>query len=165
MSRISREQLFMDICDVVAKRSTCGRQNVGAVLVNKSHNIVSMGYNGPLSGEPHCTGNSCQKTITGGCYRSIHAEENALSRYLGTEAVSLYCSLSPCIDCARNIKIDTRVKTIYYRQEYRDKTSIAWLAGEGIKIYRLTPAGHLLDAITNELITSQPEKMPAVPPS
>lgn len=156
MSRISRPQMFMDICDIVAKRSTCGRQNVGAVLVNTQHSIVSIGYNGPPSGEPHCTGRGCSLGSTGGCSRSIHAEENAINRYglkaHVAEELDIYTSLSPCMDCARRIYSIGVVKRVFYRQEYRIRDSIEWLNQQDIKTYRLTPAGQLTDAITNELI-------------
>lgn len=152
MPRISREQMFMDICDIVAKRSTCGRQNVGAVLVNPQHSIVSIGYNGPPSGDAHCKGIQCEKTSAGGCLRSVHAEENALNRYSGTDGLDLYVSLSPCETCARRIFAVGIIRRVFYRQEYRVRDSIEWLHNQGIGVFRLTPAGQLTNAITNELI-------------
>lgn len=74
--RISREQMFMDIAEIVAKRSACLRNNVGAVIVNKENNIVAIGYNGVPSGIPHCTSECCIK----GCSLAIHAEDNAIRR-------------------------------------------------------------------------------------
>ena len=88
--RISRDQMFMDIAEVIAKRSTCLRNNVGAVIV-ESHNIVAIGYNGPASGCEHCTISTC---LGKGCSRSIHAEENAINR-LNSKGLTLMVSLSP----------------------------------------------------------------------
>lgn len=53
MSRISRDQMLMDIAEVVAKRGTCNRLQVGAVI-SKEGRIISTGYNGVPSGLPHC---------------------------------------------------------------------------------------------------------------
>lgn len=39
------DQYFMEITSVVAKRSTCLRRQVGAILVKDKH-ILTTGYNG-----------------------------------------------------------------------------------------------------------------------
>ncbi|MEE9376623.1 MAG: hypothetical protein V3V33_01130 [Candidatus Lokiarchaeia archaeon] len=52
--RISKDNYFMKIAEVVSMRSTCIKRNVGAVLVKDNH-ILSTGYNGAPSGLPHCT--------------------------------------------------------------------------------------------------------------
>ena len=44
---------FMDITVLVAKRSTCTRRAVGAVVVNDKR-ILTTGYNGAPSGVRHC---------------------------------------------------------------------------------------------------------------
>ena len=52
-SRPSWETYFMDIAELVAKRSTCLRRAVGAVVV-KDKRILSTGYNGAPTGIKHC---------------------------------------------------------------------------------------------------------------
>ena len=47
------DQYFMEIATVVAKRSTCLRNQVGALFV-KNKRILSTGYNGAPSGLDHC---------------------------------------------------------------------------------------------------------------
>ena len=54
MNRPSFDQIFLEICDVVAKRSTCDRRYVGAVITIDNR-IVATGYNGSIPGEPHCS--------------------------------------------------------------------------------------------------------------
>ncbi|MFX1258352.1 MAG: cytidine/deoxycytidylate deaminase family protein, partial [Promethearchaeota archaeon] len=44
-NRISKNEYFMEIAELVSKRSTCIRRKVGAILVKDSH-IISTGYNG-----------------------------------------------------------------------------------------------------------------------
>jgi dCMP deaminase len=46
------DSYFMEIVEVTARRSPCGRLKVGCLLV-KDNRIVSQGYNGFLPGRPH----------------------------------------------------------------------------------------------------------------
>ncbi len=56
--RPSWEEYFMDIARLVARRSTCLRRQVGAVMV-KEKNILATGYNGTPSGIAHCAETGC----------------------------------------------------------------------------------------------------------
>jgi len=51
--RLSLDDYFMEIASVVAKRSTCLRNQVGALFV-RDKRILSTGYNGAPSGLQHC---------------------------------------------------------------------------------------------------------------
>lgn len=53
MKRIGTHQLFIRIAKEVARRSTCARIQVGAVIV-KDQRIISMGWNGVPHGQKHC---------------------------------------------------------------------------------------------------------------
>jgi len=70
------DQYFINIAKEVANRATCNRASVGAVIT-KDHRILSTGYNGAPSGEPHCLEVGCL-VINGHCERTIHAETNAV---------------------------------------------------------------------------------------
>ena len=48
----------MDITHLVAKRSTCIRRQVGAILV-KDKRVLATGYNGAPSGIAHCLDVGC----------------------------------------------------------------------------------------------------------
>lgn len=84
---------FMNIAKDVASRSTCPRASVGAVIV-KDNRILSTGYNGSPSGEPHCTEIGCLM-INNHCERTIHAETNAVvqaAKYgININGAILYC--------------------------------------------------------------------------
>ena len=74
----------MEIAEVVAKRSTCLRRQVGAVLV-KDRQILATGYNGTPKGIAHCEEVGClreQLHVPSGqnheLCRGIHAEQNAV---------------------------------------------------------------------------------------
>lgn len=48
------EDTLLEIAVTVSKRSTCSRRNNGAVIANSKGVVLSTGYNGSLSGQPHC---------------------------------------------------------------------------------------------------------------
>ena len=148
--RISREQMFMDIAEIVAKRSACLRNNVGAVVVNEYNNIVAIGYNGPAAGVPQCTNEICHA----GCDIAIHAEDNAIRRmpqyseyydFQGNihleHEYKLFCTVSPCLRCAELIVNRKDIKEVYYRYPYRDESGILYLLSYGIKVYRILTGG------------------------
>lgn len=93
MERLDWDIYFMTIAQVVASRSTCPRASVGAVIV-KDNRILSTGYNGAPSGEPHCLEVGCLM-INDHCERTIHAETNAVvqaAKYgVNISGSTLYC--------------------------------------------------------------------------
>ena len=66
----------MGIAFEVAKRSTCNRAQVGAIIV-RDKRILTTGYNGSPAGLPHCTEVGCLM-VGGHCARALHAEQNAI---------------------------------------------------------------------------------------
>lgn len=150
MTRISRHQMFMGIAELAAQRSTCFRRAVGAVIV-VDNNIVSIGYNGAPSGEPHCTGKTCP--TEGVCTRAIHAERNALSRfsfeYWSPHSVSMYVTESPCPDCAK--QLSQVVNRLFFLHLYRLTEGIDILIKANVHVFRMTPSGYVIDYGTGEL--------------
>lgn len=130
MDRPDNITYFMDLAEVVARRSTCMRRKVGAVLVDKSNRILSTGYNGAPSGLLHCNVVGCLREelkIESGkdhqLCRGLHAEWNALMSVPNRDLISgstLYCTTSPCIICAK-LLANFGVKNVYYFVEYDDK--------------------------------------------
>mgnify|MGYP007071653188 CR=1 FL=1 len=152
MERISRHQMFLEMAEVAAKRSTCFRANVGAILVHKN-NIMSMGYNGPPAKQEHCTGNKCPLTNEGGCSRSIHAEQNAIERLtVGIKDASLYCTHMPCIECAKLISKHS-IKQVFYRNKYRCEKGIIHLLEKGVFVFRITESGFIIDERTKQIVS------------
>lgn len=64
------DQYFMDIARVVARRSTCLRRNVGALIV-KDRRILASGYNGAPAGLRHCLDIGCLREQRG--FRRVSA--------------------------------------------------------------------------------------------
>ena len=82
--RVSFDEYFMAIANVIRSRSTCNRRQYGAVIV-KNRKIVSTGYNGAPRGWLECLGGICEREREhvphGKEYErcnSVHAEQNAL---------------------------------------------------------------------------------------
>lgn len=119
--RLSWNEYFMEICKMVAQRSTCDRAFVGCVLVNSDNRIVSTGYNGSVSGNPHC--DEVGHTMRDGhCIATIHAEMNALL-YCAKEGISVkntkaYVTHFPCLNCTKAL-IQAGISEIYYLNAYR----------------------------------------------
>lgn len=138
--RITRPTMFMEMAKVAAKRSTCFRLNVGAI-VTVDNRIVSVGYNGSPAGSPHCGGNQCPGRD--GCKETVHAEENAL-RYVPASCQlllkDLYVTDSPCLDCARLI-LKSRVRRVFFGTPYRDTSPLKLLSMQGVGVYQVMPNG------------------------
>lgn len=114
-------EYFMEITQLVAERSTCDRAYVGCVLVNKDNRIVSTGYNGTASGNPHCI-DVGHRMRDGHCIATIHAEINALL-YCAKEGIAVkgakcYVTHFPCLNCTKAL-IQAGITSIYYHEAYR----------------------------------------------
>ena len=85
MSRIDKENYYLDIAGTVLERSTCLRRRYGAIIVQHDE-IVSTGYNGAPRGRQNCLDLGCctreaLNIPSGERYelcRSVHAEANAI---------------------------------------------------------------------------------------
>lgn len=120
--RIGWDEYFIEIAKMVAKRSTCNRRFVGAVIV-RDRNILSTGYNGSPKGLPHC--DEIDHEISDGhCIRTIHAEANALVQAakhgVSVNSASLYLTYSPCYDCFKMI-VNAGIKEIIYGEFYNSR--------------------------------------------
>ena len=136
--RVSWEDYFMNIAREVATRSTCDRKHVGAVIVREK-TILSTGYNGSIKGLPHCDTVGCEM-VDGHCVRTTHAEANAIVQAakngVGINQSEIYVTASPCYDCFKLIA-NAGIKTIYYKEFYRDQRIIDRSKEVGIHLVSL----------------------------
>ncbi len=143
MERPSWEEYFMEIAHLVARRSTCLRRQVGAVMV-KGKNILATGYNGTPSGITHCEQVGClrqQLKVPSGerheLCRGLHAEQNAIIQAakhgINIADATLYCTNSPCIICSKML-INAGVQRIIYQEGYPDLLSMEMLAESGVEV-------------------------------
>lgn len=146
-TRPSWDEYFMQMAELTAKRSTCLRRQVGAVIVKDKH-IIATGYNGAPRGLKHCD-------ELGGCLRqklqvpsgqrhelcrALHAEQNAIiqAATLGQsiEEGTIYVTHQPCVICAKMI-INAGIKRIVVREGYPDELATEILNEAGLKVIML----------------------------
>ncbi len=143
MERPSWTAYFMEIAFLVAKRSTCLRRKVGAIIV-KDKRILATGYNGAPTGIKHCVDIGCLreklKVASGERHelcRGIHAEQNAIiqSAYHGVSIKdsTLFCTNLPCSICSKMI-INAGISKIYYHSGYADMISQDMLKEANIEV-------------------------------
>jgi len=134
--RPSWDTYFLEMADLVSRRSTCLRRSVGAVLV-KDKRILATGYNGAPKGLKHCTEIGCLREklrIPSGerheLCRGLHAEQNALiqaSLYgISVSSATLYATNQPCVICAKML-INAGIKEIVISAGYPDKMALDFL--------------------------------------
>ena len=148
IERPSSNDYFMEIATVVAKRSTCLRNQVGALFV-RNKRILTTGYNGAPSGLDHCDVIGCARDgVASGTRhelcRAVHAEQNAIIQAalhgISIEGATLYCTHQPCVLCAK-MMINARVRKVVYQQSYPDQTALDFLQQAGIEVVRVTEKG------------------------
>lgn len=135
-------EVFMEIAYTWAKRATCLRRRVGAVIAKDKQQLTA-GYNGAPRGVPHCA-------EMGGCLRAklgipsgqraeicrgTHAEQNAITQAakfgISIEGSTLYCNTFPCVICAKMI-LNAGIETVVYDSDYDDPLSKEILAQQNL---------------------------------
>jgi len=147
MERPTWDQYFMEMAELTAKRSTCMRRSVGAVIV-KDNRAIATGYNGAPRGIAHCEDR-------GGCLRqqlgvpsgqrheicmALHAEQNAIIQAAAMghsiEGGTIYVTHQPCAICAKMI-INSGIKRIVIKEGYPDELAASLIAEAGLKIEQI----------------------------
>lgn len=147
LKRPDWDEYFMEMAVLTAKRSTCLRRQVGAVIVKDRH-IVATGYNGAPRGVAHCDEKGgClrqQMNVPSGerheLCRALHAEQNAIIQAAvqgnSIEGASIYVTNQPCVICAKMI-INAGIRKIYIKDSYPDKMAEEIINEAGIEVIML----------------------------
>ncbi|WP_408955452.1 deoxycytidylate deaminase [Natroniella sp. ANB-PHB2] len=141
--RPSWDEYFMEMTQVITKRSTCLRRKVGALIV-KDKRVLATGYNGAPSGLQHCQEVGClreKKEVPSGerheLCRGLHAEQNAIIQAalhgISIEGAILYCTHQPCILCTKMI-INAGIDQIIFKGGYPDRLALEMTEEAGIKL-------------------------------
>lgn len=145
---------LMSIATVWELRSTCSRNQVGAVIALEGRHIGS-GYNGAPAGMPHCQHDTmsirafgrvspvAQLPVSGydrGCKEAVHAEANAIA-YCARHGVAvlggtIYTTLSPCYACSQLIIVAGLTRVVFNRS-YRDPAGIDLLRNAGLTVDKI----------------------------
>lgn len=140
--------MFMEVAHIVAKRGTCPRASVGAVIVRDGR-VSSMGCNGSPPGSDHCIDVGCHNDggtqiradgVELGCQRATHAELNAIvfaaRQGIPTNASGMYCTHACCAQCARLI-VTAGIRSFTYEVPYRLSEGLRFLTDHGVDVYRM----------------------------
>lgn len=142
--RPSLDEIYMRNALNWALRSKAIRKKTGAVIV-KDCQTISDGYNGrPAGAEDDC----CEMRDENGEFiltesgqlitrpDVLHAEANAILKLAahggpGLKGATLYCTMSPCIECAKLI-LQSKIARVVYYEEYRINDGIQLLLEFGV---------------------------------
>ena len=135
---------YMDVAERFAQLSSATRLQVGAIVV-KDDRIISIGYNGMPSGWD----NVCEEEVYSDYDDTyhlktkpevLHAEANALMKLAGSHEsgkdATLFCTHTPCIDCAKLI-YQAGITTVYYKNEYRSTQGVEFLNRSDIEVVKV----------------------------
>lgn len=126
--RPSWDEYFIEIMHAVGMRGTCDRGRVGSVIV-KDKRLISTGYVGAPAKCKSCDeiGHEMNTVDYGNgdihrhCVRTAHAETNAITQAarfgISTEGGTLYCMMTPCYACAKNI-INAGIVRVVSEKDY-----------------------------------------------
>ena len=142
---ISWETYYMGIAHLSALRSKDPNTQVGAVIVDQEHKVVSIGYNGFPKG---CSDDEYPWENEGSSLETkyvyvVHAELNAILNSPRTvKGCSIYVSLFPCHECAKAIIQSGIQEIVYESDKYASSESVLaskrMLESAGVKMVQLT---------------------------
>lgn len=156
-SRPTFSQIWLQLAELVSRRSTCPRGHNGAVLIDRTDRCLATGYNGAPRRLPHCDEVGCLRGADGGCRRTVHAEANAVIQ-AGPDAMGavLYCTTSPCLACAGLI-LNSGVALVVFANLYRDPSGVVLLVEGGVQCQHMDTGGRFYDTVA-ELLSRQEDE-------
>lgn len=143
------DSYFIEITNVIKKRSTCLRRQVGALIV-KDNQILATGYNGVPTKIAHPSEVGCLRekmNVPSGqmheLCRGLHAEQNAIIQAakhgVSIDGGTIYSNTKPCSICTKMI-INAGIRKIIYEEYYEDKLAEELLAETDIEITKFSNA-------------------------
>lgn len=128
------DDFYMRFALSVADFSYCKRKQVGAVFVKDD--VIIMGYNGTIKGFPNVCEGEDGETLP----EVLHAESNVFAKIMRAPISSvggtLYCTLSPCMNCAKQI-IQAGITRFVYLNSHSDQSGLELMAKAGITIEKI----------------------------
>lgn len=131
------DQLYLDMATLVSHQSHDDKTKVGSIIVRDGQ-VLSQGWNGMPSGMPNETRSAVGATKK----EVIHSEANALMKLArnggGSQDATIYCTHSPCWECAKLI-LQAGIKRVVYSHCY-DEQSILFLKEMRIDLECIKPS-------------------------
>lgn len=128
------DEIFMNFCHALSKRSSCRRLQVGCVIVSDDRQrVLSIGYNGNAAG----LHNDCDTDKPGAC-GCVHSEMNAVAKlnYNDPSKKIAFVTDSPCVVCAK-MMVNAGISSIIYDRKYRDSSGLDILSLAGLEVRRI----------------------------
>lgn len=132
-SFLSWETYFLQIADQVSKKSPCFKAQVGAVIVDKTNTILSVGFNNPPQGVQNCFETRfCNRLFleveSGTRYETcpaIHAEQKAIMQ-IGMEKtidtkMFVFGHSAICVLCQRFL-VEAQVNQVILKPSWEEET-------------------------------------------
>lgn len=137
--RPSFAEVYMNFAQLIARRSTCKRLQVGTVITTTDYRkVLAVGYNGNASGLP----NTCDRDEPGHC-GCLHSEENAVINCDSPRATEKYVFVThlPCVACAKRLINLGNVRQVIYKDNYRQQDAVVLLRSVGIAVQKFSAGG------------------------
>ena len=131
-ARPTFEEVYMAFAQLISRRSTCKRLQVGTVITTTDYRkVLAVGYNGNASGLP----NSCDRDEPGNC-GCLHSEENAVINCDSPRQIEKFVFVThlPCAACAKRLINLGSVQRVIYRESYRSEDALELLRSVGIDV-------------------------------
>ena len=135
-SRITWDELWLEMATLVGRRSLCSRAQYGAVIVSADNRVLSVGYNGAPPGREEtapCV-QWCERAKAAAvgdpvdpdymdCH-AVHAEINALMRAGNLwleKSPTLYVNGVTCLRCALTVSSSGIRTIVMHKTAYEEK--------------------------------------------
>lgn len=136
--RPTLDETYLAMLPLYAARGTCARRQVAAIITDARGRLLGAGFNGVPRTFTHCTDHPCKGVDdlagdTRNCL-AVHAEINAMLQCSERENMhTMYCSCSPCFECAKAI-LNTSIKEVIVLLLYADERGIKLLQEGSIDV-------------------------------
>lgn len=118
---------WLKVAQVISEPSKDPSTKVGAVIIGASNEVLSTGYNGQCRGADDGVPERLERPEK--YFHFEHAERNAIYNAarngIKLEGSTIYCTLLPCMDCARAI-VQSGIKKVV-TQKLTKELNYNWL--------------------------------------
>jgi len=117
-----RDHVFMEMAYCIAQLSKDLQTHIGAIIVGKSHEVVSAGYNSFPRGinDDDMTRQTRPRKYLFFIHAEVNAIDNAARIGVSTQNCRLYTNAMPCCNCAMGI-INAGITEVIIDQDFNER--------------------------------------------